>query len=85
MSLIVAENMKSLEAKLAQFGPAARIIADYTRVRPGLETAWPSESKRNANYRGAGLREVSNIHTTNNFDQFTKYSRLQWRLYEKKV
>ena len=84
-SLIVAENMQALEAKLAQFAPSARVIDDYRRLRLSLEVAWPSESRRDSQLSGVGLREVSKVSTTNNSRQFTKYSRLQWRLYEKKV
>ena len=84
-SWIVAENMKALELKLAQFAPSARIIDDYKQSRLSLEAAWPSESKRDSQLSGVGLREFSKVSTTNNSQQFTKYSRLQWRLYEKKV
>ena len=84
-SLIVAENMKALETKLAQFAPSARVIDDYKRIRLSLEAAWPSESKRDSQLSGVGLRDVSNVFTTNNSQQFTKFSRLQWRLYEKEV
>jgi ribosomal protein L32 len=84
-SLIVAENMKELEVKLAQFAPSARMIDDYKRLRSSLEVAWPSESRRDSQLSGVGLRQISNVFTTNNSGQFTKFSRLQWRLYEKEV
>ncbi|HUR98596.1 MAG TPA: hypothetical protein VMZ26_11080, partial [Pyrinomonadaceae bacterium] len=84
-SLTVAENMKTLTERLADFSPAAQFVEDYGRVRSLLEHAWPSESKRESEYLGLARKEISTVFSTNNVVQLTKYSRLQWRLYEEKV
>ena len=79
-SLTVAENMKKLTARLAEFSPSARLVDDYTKVRLILECAWPTESKRESEHRGLSRKKVSKIFTSNNLTQLNKYSRLQWRL-----
>lgn len=84
-SLLVAENMKTLTSKLVEFSPTVRIFDAYIRVRSMLESSWPSESRRDSLPVGMNRKEVSNVFTTSNTTQLTKYSRLQWRLYEKKV
>ena len=85
-SLIVAENMKKLVAKLAQALPGARLVDDYTSLRSLLEVAWPSDVKRDGKIVAMGKKDFSTVFTTNNAAQFMKYSRMQWRLlYEEKV
>jgi hypothetical protein len=83
-SLIVGENMKKLITKLVEFAPRARLVDDYSSVRSFLETTWPSEVKREG--RILDRKDVSTVFKTNNSTQFTKYSRMRWRLlYEEKV
>ncbi|MEO8042384.1 MAG: hypothetical protein ABI646_07235 [Acidobacteriota bacterium] len=84
-SLIVGENMKKLTAKLIEFSPTTRVIADYSKISSILEYAWPSESRRDTLALGLNRKEVSNVFTTNNTLQFNRYSRLQWQLYEKEL
>ena len=84
-SLIVSENMKRLASKLAEFSPSARVVDDYINLRSELEHVWPSESSRHSEMLGIKGKDRSKKLTTNNSSQFTKYSRLQWQLYEKKV
>ena len=84
-SLTVAENMKKLTARLAEFSPSAKVVDDYARVRSLLEHAWPSDSKRESQHLGVGRKVISKVLASNNLAQLTKYSRLQWRLYEEKV
>ncbi len=84
-SLLVAENMQKLTAKLAEFSPAVSIAADYAKISSILEYAWPIESRRDTLALGLNRKEVSSVFTTNNSLQFNRYSRLQWQLYEKKV
>ena len=76
--------MKKLIAKLVEFAPGVRLVDDYSSVRPFVEETWPSEVKRER--RIVDRKNVSTVFTTNNATQFTKYSRMQWRLrYEEKV
>lgn len=84
-SLIVAQNMKRLISKLVEFAPDATRVDEYERVHSILEYTWPSESRKDIQPRSAARKEVSNVFITNNLIQFTKYSRLQWRLYEKEI
>jgi hypothetical protein len=84
-SLIVSENMKRLAARLAEFSPTARVVDDYMSIRSTLEHSWPSEAKRDSEVLGLKGKEFARRLTTTNSTQFTKYSRLQWQRYEKKV
>jgi hypothetical protein len=82
-SLLAAENMESLRAKLASYSPSAKVVTDYVSVRSKLEHCWPSESHKDSlGLRRTGFvrRDLSTVFTTNNLMQFTKYSRLQWHL-----
>jgi hypothetical protein len=84
-SLIVSENMKRLAAKLVEFSPTATVVDDYMAVRSILEHAWPSEARKDSEVLGLKGKEFARRLTTTNSTQFTKYSRLQWQRYEKKV
>ena len=83
-SLFVGENMKKLVARLVEFAPGARLSADYLSFVSLIEPVWPSEVRREG--RILDRKDVSTVLITNNAMQFTKYSRMQWRLlYEEKV
>ena len=82
-SLLVSENIKRLILKLVEFSPSAKLVDDYAQVRSMLETAWPSGTSQDKNI--GRRKHVSNVFTRNNTTQLTRYSRLQWRLYEKEV
>jgi hypothetical protein len=84
-SLVVSDNMKRLAAKLTEFSPTARVVDDYMSIRSTLEHAWPSEATRDSEVLGLKGKEFARKITTHNATQFTKYSRLQWQRYEKKV
>jgi hypothetical protein len=84
-SLIVSENMKRLVAKLVEFSPTATVVDDYMAVRSTLEHAWPNEARKDSEVLGLKGKEFARRLTTTNSTQFTKYSRLQWQRYEKKV
>jgi hypothetical protein len=82
-SLLVADNMESLVARLAAYSPTAKLANDYPNVRPLLEHCWPSESRRDGlglQRSGFARKNLASVFTTNNLLQFTKYSRLQWHL-----
>ncbi len=84
-TLIAAENMTTLASKLAEFSSSAKFVDDYVKLRPLLEFSWPSETRRATHHVALRKKDVANVFTSNNVMQFTKYSRLQWHLYEKKV
>jgi hypothetical protein len=82
-SLLVAENMESLTSALLLFSPGAKLVNDYSDLRPMLEHSWPGESRTDAlgfQRTGVAGKGLSKIFTTNNSLQFEKYSRLQWHL-----
>jgi hypothetical protein len=81
-TLLAAENMKRLVSKLAEFSPAAKVVDDYSDLRPRLEHCWPGESRKDARSVGnrVGRRDVASVVRTSNAGQWTKYSRLQWHL-----
>lgn len=83
--LTVAENIKALVRKLQAFAPGLPLDEDYSRIRSVLEHVWPSELTRDRESIGFTRKRVAKISRTNNLVQFTKYSRLRWHLYEKKI
>ncbi|PYS97931.1 MAG: hypothetical protein DMF63_17915 [Acidobacteria bacterium] len=85
-SLLVADNMKTLIGKLVALASRAKLIDDYSKVQSLIEVIWPSDVKRDSNILGFRQKDLSTVLTTSNALQFTKYSRMQWRLlYEEKV
>jgi hypothetical protein len=84
-SLIVIENMKRLTARLGEICPSVRLVEDYSSLRAILEHTWPSEDRRESEHIGFAGRTVAKVSTSSNATQFTRYSRLQWRLYEEKA
>lgn len=79
-TILAAENLKRLVSKLVSFAPGVRVIDDYCQVRRVLDTIWEPETRKESQgvYRsGMGKINMSNVLTSNNLQQFTKYSRLQ--------
>ena len=82
-SLLVADNMETLVAKLESFGPTVKVVDDYASVRAMLEQSWPAESRRDSlgmQRSGFNRKDLASVSTTTNQIQFTRYSRLQWHL-----
>ena len=82
-SLLAAENMERLIAKLGEFSPAAKLVGDFADERAMLEHCWPSESRKDAygfQRSGFARKDLSKVSSTNNAVQLVKYSRLQWHL-----
>jgi hypothetical protein len=82
-TFLARENIQKLIAKLGEFAPDAKLVNDYLRVREILGNVWEIEQRKDSQ----GLKrqsfknfELSNIASSNNLQQFTKYSRLQWHL-----
>jgi len=83
--LLAGENMRQLAVRLEQEAPALKVVNDYTRVRQALTGIWDVESKNDSQglkRSGIGRFGFGRVSSTNNLDQFTKYSRLQRHLYE---
>jgi hypothetical protein len=77
--------MKRLAARLSEFSATATVVDDYMSIRSALEHAWPCEARKDSEVLGLKGKEFARRLTTTNSTQFTKYSRLQWQRYEKKV
>jgi len=77
--ILAVENMQKLVAKLREFAPNAKYIGDYLQVREVLGNIWEIEQKKDSQglkRHSFGKFDFSNIATSNNMQQFTKYSRL---------
>lgn len=81
--MLAAENMRRLIVVLKDYFPNAKLVADYMKVRHLLDDIWEIESRKDPQgltRAGFGKQEFGTVASTNNLDQFTKYSRLQWHL-----
>jgi predicted CoA-binding protein len=78
--ILAVENMRKLAEKLREFAPGAKFVDDYPTVREALGNVWEIEQKKDAlglKRHSFGKFDFSNVATSNNLQQFTKYSRLQ--------
>jgi hypothetical protein len=81
--ITAAENMKKLVAALQKFAPDAKFAGDYLTVREILCFIWENEQRKDSQglkRHGFGQFDFSNVATSSNLQQFTKYSRLQWQI-----
>jgi hypothetical protein len=81
--ILARENIKKLVAKLQTAAPNAQLIADYPAVRSVLGNVWEIEQRKDSKgltRQRFGKFDLSNISSSNNVQQFTKYSRLQWHI-----
>jgi hypothetical protein len=77
--MIATENMKKLAAKLREFVPNAQFDNDYRAIRELLGAVWEVENRKDSQglkRHGFGKFDFSNVATSSNWRQFTKYSRL---------
>lgn len=84
-SILAAENLNRLVSKLVNIAPGVRIMKDYLPSRRVLNLVWEPESRTDSHgvqRSGLGRIDMSNVSTSNNLLQFTKYSRLQRYFYE---
>ncbi len=78
--MLAAQNIKLLVEKLKRFAPNAKVSEDYLKVREFLGEIWEVEHRKDSQglkRHGFGKFDFSNLATSNNLGQFTKYSRLQ--------
>lgn len=81
--LLAAQNFQTLARLLRERAPAARSDDGYARVRHLLQTAWPpaEHTESQGVRRGRGHRlSTEAVTVVGNDAQFTRYSRLRWRL-----
>lgn len=82
-TMLATENMKRLAVKLQEFASQAKTVNDYLSVREILGNIWEIESRRDSlglKRHSFGKFDFSNVSSSNNLQQFTKYSRLQWQI-----
>lgn len=81
--IVAVENLKKLAAKLCEFAPDAKFVNDYLAVREVLGCIWEIEQRKDSlglKRHSFGKFDFSNLATSSNLQQFTKYSRLQWQI-----
>ena len=74
------ENFAALISLLRDHAMKARFDDSYNQARSALTSVWPVEEQtRKGEWRrsGAGKYDVATVTTTDNEEQFTRYSRLQ--------
>ena len=77
------ENYRILINFLSEKAPQAQLDDSYSRIRSALEIGWPIEPRTSTGEwrrRGAGKFNMTTITTTDNEEQFTRYSRLRFYL-----
>jgi hypothetical protein len=82
-ALITNENIVRLQRRLVAHAPSARFDNSYNRLRPLLDLAWgPEQETKSSGWRrerpGKLSLGMATIHS--NEPQFTRYSRLQYRV-----
>jgi hypothetical protein len=82
-SLLAGENMKKLVGLLKLRAANVKIDEGYLKVRAALGKVWQTEEKlasHKMQRESMGRFHFDNVMVSDNNAQFTKYSRLQWRL-----
>lgn len=83
--ILAVENIRSLIIAFKDFAPDAKVVTDYTSVKDVLGDVWDIEERNDPlglRRHGFGKRALGHVAFSNNLNQFTRYSRLQWHLYE---
>lgn len=81
--LLAGENLRALVIALKEHSPRAKLVGNYGAVRHSLDRVWELESRKDPTglqRSGLGKREFGSVASTNNLNQFTRFSRLQWHL-----
>ncbi|MBC7899654.1 MAG: hypothetical protein H7070_06335 [Saprospiraceae bacterium] len=81
--LLAAENIRRLIVDLRSFAPGAKFVSDYVANRALLGIVWEVERRKDSSglqRTGFGRKDFTNVESSNNLQQFTKYSRLQRHL-----
>lgn len=81
--LLAAKNLSTLVHFLKERSPNAKLITNYSTIKQALNIVWEIESRKDSKGLqriGFGKTEFGAVASTNNLNQFTKFSRLQWHL-----
>jgi hypothetical protein len=80
-SMLASENMRILLTVLAERLFEAKVVTSYEEAKGIISEIWPVEIRKDHQglvRSGIGKREFGMTEITNNAEQFTKFSRLQW-------
>jgi hypothetical protein len=78
--ILARENIKKLVARLQSVAPNAKLVDDYPAIRNLLGEIWEIEQRKDSQglaRQRFGKFDLSSVSSSNNLQQFTKYSRLQ--------
>ncbi len=81
--ILARENIKKLAVKLQSAAPNAKSVDDYLSIRNVIGDIWEVEQRKDSQgltRQRFGKFDLSNVSSSNNLQQFTKYSRLQWHI-----
>ncbi|HEY0460015.1 MAG TPA: hypothetical protein VGC97_12830 [Pyrinomonadaceae bacterium] len=81
--ILARDNINKLFGRLQVFAPHAKRVNDYLAVRGVLGEIWEVEQRRDSKgltRQRFGKFDLSNVSSSSNLQQFTKYSRLQRHL-----
>jgi hypothetical protein len=81
--MIASENMRLLIKRVTDAVPSVILVNNYDRIRYLIDRVWPIEARKDSQgfvRSGFGRKELGVSQSTNNLEQFTKYSRLQRHL-----
>ncbi len=81
--ILAVENIDRLRSRLIALAPDARLAGDYLAVREALGFVWEVEVRRDSlgmKRSSLGRFDFKSISSSNNLEQFNKYSRLQYFL-----
>jgi len=81
--MLAVENIKRLAGLLKERAHNVAVDENYIKVRPALGAVWENEHKMASHKwqrESMGKFYFDNVTAVDNVMQFTRYSRLQWRL-----
>ncbi|HEV7645897.1 MAG TPA: hypothetical protein VGO50_18300 [Pyrinomonadaceae bacterium] len=85
--MLAVENIKKLAVFIKEHAPQTAVDDGYIKLRGALGQVWENEHKMASHKwerESMGKFHFDNVTAVNNITQFTRYSRLQWRLLKEK-
>jgi hypothetical protein len=85
--MLAVENIKRLAVLIKERSAGAMVDDSYLKLRGTLGKVWENEQKMASHKwerESMGKFHFDNVTAVNNVTQFTRYSRLQWRLLKEK-
>ncbi len=85
--MLAVENIKKLAVSIKEHAPQTVVDDSYIKLRGALGKVWENEHKMASHKwerESMGKFHFDNVTAVDNITQFTRYSRLQWRLLKEK-